>query len=664
MQDFLRIGSYVWPHRRLFVLSIICAIIVSVFWAMNLSIAFPVVKVLFQNDSLHAYVDSEIAAMEASIRDDSAALDKIPEAQVKPRANLQYRVSEQTRTLLLLTRIRKSILPWVPQDKFDTMALILGLLLAATLLKGVFIYFQELLVGAVVQLTANSIRLDCFRAALKLDYQTLGRIGTSSLMSRMTNDIEQMTLAIRVFGVTLIREPMKAGACIALAFYVNWRLTLLSITAIPLLGIAFSVFGRRLRRASHRTMESMAKIYETISETFGASRIVMAFSGFRKHRKQFIRANREYYKGTMKIVRLGAMSRPITELMGVLGVFAALGPGAYLVLRKTDEIQGIKLSAEPMSIAELVTLYSLLAGTLDPVRKLSGIFEQVKRGMAGCERVFGLIDEKSIVPEPKSPRMLVRHSSLISIQEVSFRYEGVDSDENQRPMALKDISLDVKFGEVVAVLGGNGSGKSTMLSLLPRFMDPVEGRILIDGVDIREVRTHDLRSQIGLVTQETMLFNDSIYENIRYGNPTATKEMIEKAAEKAQAAGFIRQLPDGFNTIVGDKGGKLSGGQRQRIALARAILRDPPIMILDEATSAVDSQSEEVIHTVLKDFSKNRTVFIISHVLNRTFLDLVTRIVVMDQGRILATGTHEELMRTCPAYRGMHHSQVIIPQAA
>ncbi|MFN9717769.1 MAG: ABC transporter ATP-binding protein [Planctomycetota bacterium] len=664
MQDLLRIGTYIWPHRRLFILSVICAIIVSLFWAMNLSIAFPVVKVLFQNDSLHAYVDAEIAALEASNQKVEAELDLVPDTQVKHRAYLQAQVSDNSKMLLLLTRVRKSVMPWIPRDKFDTMALILGVLLVATLLKGVFIYFQELLVGALVQLTANNIRLDCFRAALKLDYQTLSRLGTSSLMSRMTNDIEQMTLAIRVFGVTLVREPMKAGACVAMSFFVNWRLTLLSITAIPLLGIAFGVFGRRLRRASRRTMESMARIYETIAETFGAARIVMAFSGFRKHRKQFLRANRQYYAGTMKIVRLGAMSRPITELMGVLGVFAALGPGAYLVLRNTDSIQGIKLAAEPMSIAELVTLYSLLAGTLDPVRKLSGIFEQVKRGMAGSERVFELIDQKSIVPEPKAPRMLVRHSSLISLQEVSFRYDGTEGDEAQRPMALKDISLDVKFGEVVAVLGGNGSGKSTLLSLLPRFMDPTEGRILIDGVDIRDVRTHDLRSQIGLVTQETMLFNDTIYENIRYGNPAATREMIERAAEKAQAAGFIRQLPDGFGTIVGDKGGKLSGGQRQRIALARAILRDPTIMILDEATSAVDSQSEEVIHTVLKDFAKNRTVFIISHVLNRTFLDLVTRIVVMDQGRIVAIGSHEELMRTCPAYRGMHHSQVSLPQAA
>lgn len=664
MQDFVRIGKYIWPYRQRFLLSVVCAIIVSAFWALNLSIAFPVVKVLFQNDSLHAYVDNEITALETTIREDTAALELIPEDQVKSRSRLQYRVSEKSRSLLMLTKVRRSLLPWVPQDKFDTMALILGVLLAATFLKGLFIYFQEMLVGSVVQLTVNSIRQDCFRSALRLDYQSLNRIGTSSMMSRMTNDIEQMTLAIRVFGVTLVREPLKAGACTALAFYFNWRLTLLAITVVPLMGLIFNLFGKRLRRASHRTMESMARIYECISETFGSARIVIAFSGFRKHRKQFLKANRDYYTGSMKIVKLGALVRPITEIMGVIGVFAALAPGAYLVLRNTDSILGIKLATEPMGIAELATLYALLAGTLDPVRKLSGIFEQIKRGMAGSERVFDLIDEKSIVPEPKSPRMMIRHSSLISLQDVSFRYEGTEAEGHQRPLALKGVSLDVRFGEVVAVVGGNGSGKSTLLSLLPRFMDPGEGRILIDGVDIRELRTRDLRSQIGLVTQETLLFNDTIFENIRYGDVCATREMVLDAASQAQAFGFISQLPDGFDTIVGDKGGKLSGGQRQRIALARAILRDPSILILDEATSAVDSQSEEVIHSVLKEFVKNRTAFIISHVLNRTFLDLVTRIVVMDQGRILATGTHEELIHSCSAYRALNQSQLQIRDAA
>lgn len=664
MQDFVRICSYIWPYRRLFFWSVVCAIVVSAFWALNLSIAFPVVKVLFQNDNLHGYVDSEIATLETAIQRDSAALDSLPVDQVSPRARLQRKVSDQSRTLVLLIKVREKLLPYVPKDKFDTMAAILGVLLAATFLKGLFIYLQELLVGSVVQLTVNSIRQDCFRSALRLDYQSLNRIGTSSLMSRMTNDIEQMTVAIRVFGVTLVREPLKAGCCTALAFYVNWRLTLVAITVVPMLGLIYHVFGKRLRRASHRTMENMARIYECIAETFGSAKIVIAFSGFRKHRKQFLKANRDYYHGAMKIVRLGALVRPLTEIMGVLGVFAALAPGAYLVLRNTDSIWGIKLAAEPMGIAELATMYALLAGTLDPVRKLSGIFEQIKRGMAGSERVFRLIDEKSIVPEPKSPRMMIRHSGLISLQDVSFRYDGQTAEEHQHPLALKGVSLDVRFGEVIAVVGGNGSGKSTLLSLLPRFIDPDEGQVLIDGVDIRELRSQDLRSQIGLVTQETLLFNDSIFENIRYGNTAATREMVLEAAEAAQASSFILQLPDGFETIVGDKGGKLSGGQRQRIALARAILRDPSILILDEATSAVDSQSEKVIHTVLKSFSQNRTVFIISHVLSRAFLDFVTRIVVMDQGRIVATGSHDDLMNSCPAYRALNQSMTLVREAA
>jgi subfamily B ATP-binding cassette protein MsbA len=664
MQVYLRIAEYIWLFRRQFILSVICAVIVSMFWAVNLSIAFPIVKVLFENDSIHAYVDSEISKYETEIRKENEVLAALRPDQVERLAISETRLGLARRSMNFATGIKQNVLPWVPRDKFDTIIAILAILLIATLLKGLFTYLQELLVGSVVQLTVNSIRQACFRTALRLDYQTLHRIGDSSLMSRMTNDIEQMTATIKIFGVSMVREPLKAAGCIIVAFCVNWRLTLLTVTVVPLLGYMFHRFGKMLREASHRSMQSMATIYNTISETFGASKIVMAFSGYRRHRKQFLKANRAYYEDSMKIVRLGSLIRPLTEIMGLVAMFAALGPGAYLVLRNTNEMWGIQLANRPMDIAQLSMLYALLLGTLDPVRRLSGCFTQIKRGMAGSERVFELIDEKSIIPEPRKPRVLVRHSSTILFQDLSFRYQGSVDNEQQRPLALKNVTLEVKFGEVVAIVGGNGSGKSTLISLLPRFIDPTQGLVEIDGVDIREFRTLDLRSQIGLVTQETMLFNDTIYENIRYGNSNATREQIEDAALQAHALQFIDQLPDGFDTVVGEKGGKLSGGQRQRISLARAIVRDPAILILDEATSAVDSASEETIHKVLKKFAAGRTVFIISHVLNRTFLDLVTRIVVMDQGCVIANGTHDELLRTCPAYRALQQSQILIRDAA
>lgn len=651
MQAYLRILSYVWPFRRLFVLSIVCAFIVSLFWAVNLSVAFPIVKVLFENDSIDGYVQAEIEHYEEAIQSEQTYLDSLRPDQVDNRARAQTRLSNASRGLAMATWVRDHIAPWIPRDKFNTILMILCVLLAATFLKGVFIYIQELLVGSVVQLTVNSIRQDCFRSALRLDYQTLNGIGSAALMSRMTNDIEQMTATVRVIGVSLIREPLKASGCIVVAFLINWRLTLLTVTVVPLLGLMFHRFGKLLRDASHRSMQSMARIYDCISETFGASRIVIAFSGYRRHRKQFLRANRAFYNDSMKIVRLGSLIRPVTEIMAVIALFAALGPGAYLVLRETNELWGIQLSAHPMEIAELTTLYALLLGTLDPVRKLSGVFTQIKRGIAGSERVFELIDQRTRVPEPSPARVMARHASAITFQNVSFRYSADrTAGDPERPLALRNVTLNVAFGEVVAVVGGNGSGKSTLISLLPRFVDPTAGHVRMDSVDVREYRTYDLRSQIGFVTQETLLFNDTIFENIRYGNPNATQEQVEAAARQAHAESFIAQLPNGYQTVVGDKGSRLSGGQRQRIALARAIVRDPAILILDEATSAVDAQSEELIHGVLKDFARNRTVFIISHVLNRTFLDLVTRIVVMDEGRIVATGTHAELVKTCPLY--------------
>jgi subfamily B ATP-binding cassette protein MsbA len=353
----------------------------------------------------------------------------------------------------------------------------------------------------------------------------------------------------------------------------------------------------------------------------------------------------------------------VTELLGIVAFISILIPGAYMVLNETDQIAGIKLAARPLELAELATLYALLAGVLDPVRKLSGILPIMRRSMSAADRVFEVIDLKTMVPEPEAPVVLPRHSESIEFENVSFRYQS-SGGANSHPLSLHDISLKVNFGEVVAIVGGNGSGKSTLTSLIPRLMDPTDGAVKVDGIDIACVTSKDLRDQIGIVTQDTMLFDDTVYNNILYGNPDADAQMVEEAIRMSHAAEFILTLPEGMNTRVGAKGQRLSGGQKQRISLARAILRNPSILILDEATSAIDAESENLIYKALREFSRGRTTFIITHVINQTFIDLIDRVVVLDRGRISAVGRHEDLLKTTPDYSRLLQMETSLRRAA
>lgn len=658
MENVTRIAKYLWPYRYTFSLSIACAIGIAFCWCANLSAVGPVVKILFENDSIHQFVDEEIVQANNTISRETAYLaDGVAAGDLTKRAKVQSRLADATASLKTYTNVKIYIMPYVPVDRFNTVGLILAFVLAGTLLKCVFIYSQEVLVGRMTTLAANDIRMDCFRNALKLDPQSAAREGTSGLLARMTNDIQLLSMAIGAFGTRLIREPLKAMACIGAAFCINWRLTLMAVMVVPLIGFFLAKLGRSLKKAGKNALQSVETIYDAIGETFESFKVVSAFSGQRRQRKQFLNANRDFYRHTMKCVRMNSLIRPTSELMGVMVVMVAFAPGVYMVLEQTDTIFGIQLAPEAMTITELMTLYVLLAGVLDPVRKLSTVFGQIKLGMAGADRVFGLIDTKSLVREPEVARKMVRHGKSIAFRDVSYRYQSSVGDE-ARPLALDKVNLNVNAGEVVAIVGGNGSGKSTLLSLLPRFMDPESGVILIDDVRIQEYRTMDLRRQMGLVSQETMLFDDSIYENIRYGNFEADRDAIENAARQAHAWEFISALPEGLDTPVGPGGGRLSGGQRQRISLARAIVRDPSILILDEATSAVDAESEDLIHRVLKTFSEGRTVFIITHALSATFLDLVDRIVVMEQGKVAAVGTHAELLAKCPQYQRLSQAGI------
>ena len=681
MDQFARLLPYVWRHRSKVYLSTFFAIIVAVLWAATLSMTFLVVKVLLQGQSLQSYLNSEIQSAELEIikrekelRDldhelaqlvfSDASINAVPGTpKSKQEVKLLQRQDQKRRQLSVASHrffagqwIQRHLLGWIPDDQFNTYALILCVLVLATAIKGTAMFIQDLLVGSVVELSVMALRKDCFRHALDLDSQTLSLHGTAALMSRFTNDINIASDGLNLLGGRIVREPLKAATCILAAFWVNWQLTALSLVCVPLMAVTFHRYGQLLKRASHHTMERMSRIYKSLEETFDGMKIVIAFNGARRHRLRFHHENKDYYRTAMKVVRIDSLTGPTIELLLTVAVCFSLLPGAFLVLRHEDSIWGIKLADGPLQIEDLSVLYVLLAGTLDPIRKLSSIYSRLKRSAAAIERVFEVLDWKSALKQALPLQLLPRHSQSICFKKVYFKYASAE-EVIERPDALTDVNLKIAAGEVVVVVGENGSGKSTLVNLLPRYYDPDRGSVQIDGIDIRHVRLRDLRSQIGVVTQETLLFDDTIYDNIRYGKSNATHAEVLAASEKAHVTQLFDQLPEGFDTRVGPRGNRLSGGQRQRVALARALLRDPAILILDEATSAVDAQSESLIHQCLGDFVKGRTVFLITHSVTAQILEFATRIVVMEQGQLLATGTHEELIQSCPAYQRLYRAQ-------
>ncbi len=675
MNSFPRLVQYVWPHRRKFYLSAVFAVMVAGLWGLSLSAAYPIITVLFENKPLDKYVDDlikktkeSIAAQEQKVDQREGQLRKLDADKPRDSEREQYKIlrrqsNEQSvlstaqYKLMMLVWLRNNVVPKLPKDRFDLLAVVLAVQLLATLAKGICEFVQENLICQLVELSLMGVRKDCLRRVLRMDYQTVSLKGTPKLMSHFTNDMNVMASGLRLMGGKIIQEPLKAIVCIGAAMVVCWQLTLLSLLTAPVLAIVFARIGSSLKRASHRMMDSMTRLYKTLEETFDGYKVVVAFNAAARHRRRFHRDSKDYYERSVKIARIDALTGPITETMAWVAAYLALLPGCYLVLRGTTEIWGIRLTSSQMGINDLGALYVLLAGIIDPARKLSTTYAKLKRAGAAADRIFDLMDEKTKIEDPVSPVTLPRHAVAIEFDNIHFAYARSGPSGAPRPAALEGVSLKVEAGETIAVVGENGSGKSTLVNLLPRLYDPDFGSIRIDGVDIRGVSLADLRDQIAVVTQETVLFDDTIYENVRYGRPSATRREIEDAAVQSHVTRFFDQMPDGIETRVGEKGGRLSGGQRQRVALARAVLRNPAILILDEATSATDAQSERLIHEALLTFVEGRTTFLITHAVTPSVLELIDKVAVMDHGRLVAYGTHQQVLATCPIYERLFHAR-------
>ncbi len=659
--NFGRVVRMAIRYKFTFAASILSALVVAVFWVANIGTIYPVVEVIFEDQSMQQWIDLKIEENQTTIATKSAEATELREQLTalgaaggpQQRKNLQSDIANLETTLTSASatlrgcKIAKPYIDdYLPESPFQTLLVITGLLVVGTLIKDVFLVFNGVLVARMAQLATFDLRKLFYRRTLRMDLAAFTEDGTADLMSRFTNDMTQVASGLESLFGRLVREPLKMFACLAAAAFICWRLLLLTMIITPIAVFSIRWLAKMLKRANRRAMEEMALIYATLEETFRSIKIVKAFTNERRERSQFHADNKRYYHKAMRIARYNSLSHPLTEVMGIAAISLAMTAGAWLILSKETHLLGIRMSDVPLSRGAMLTFFVLLAGMADPLRKMSSIFSNLQAGSAAADRIFSRLDRRPQIREPIRPVPFHRHNRDLTFENVGFAYY------TDKPV-LEEVNLKIAFGETIAIVGPNGCGKSTLANLIPRFADPTTGVVKLDGVPLGDMRLRSLRRQIGLVTQETMLFDDTIFNNIRYGALNAPREQVVEAAKQAHAHRFIEnELPDGYETSAGALGNRLSGGQRQRIALARAILRDPAILILDEATSQVDLESEQAIQQVLEKFTRDRTTVLITHRLS--VLSLADRVVVMEGGRILDVGSHDELLARCALYRRLY----------
>ncbi len=651
MKNFFRAVKLGLRHRFTLLGAILCSLMVALFWGANIGTVYPVVEVVFQGKAMPDWIDGEISRLEEEIQQRQEWLGEHPPrteegspaaSQEVEMAKFRQRADEQALAW------RRTVRPWIhrylPRTAFDTLLLMVAFLLLGTLVKDLFLMASMILVERFSQLSTFGLRKEFYRRTLRMNLTSFGEDRTANLLSRFTNDMNNVTQGISSLLGKAVREPLKMVVCLVGAALICWRLLLVSLIVLPVALYLIAKLAMAIKLANRRAMEEMSQLYGVLDESFSGIKAVKSFTMESYERGRFHRTAKEYYQRAMRIMTFNSLTRPTTEIMGMVIISLALVSGGYLILNQETHLLGIRMSSRPLGFGALITFYALLIGASDPLRKLADVFNSIQRSSAAADRIYEMLDREPAIVDSIEPEPVPQPLEQLVFQGVHFDYLSGE------PL-LRDINLTIKHGETVAIVGANGSGKSTLLNLVPRFYDPTGGQILINNTPLSRLRIKELRRIVGMVTQQTVLFDDTIINNIRYGSPHARRDEVVAAARKARADEFICEFEQGYETIVGESGGRLSGGQRQRIALARAILRDPQILLLDEATSQVDVESEKLIHHVLEGFLQQRTTLMITH--RSSTLALADRIIVLDQGRISDVGTQEELARRCEIFRRM-----------
>jgi len=614
---YLRILSYLRPYLPVFLLAVVATSAFAALDAFSLALLIPFLRTLF--------ADPEGAA---------AGTADLPADEPVGGSDLLQSLMDGT--------LGRFVDLGAPPDQ--AIQGIIIFLLAIFLVKNVFDFLRKYLVAWIEQAVTRDLRNQVYDHLVDLDLVFFGRTRVGQIISRLTHDVEQLRTLVTKELAKILSSVFELLAALALMLIISWKLTLAAFIVLPGVFLIWGPLLRRVRRGDRTILNLAGEVNSHIQETLSGIRLVKASAAEGHERKRFRGLTWSYFKAFIRTERFRALSHPITEMVGALGTVILLWYGTRLVLT------GGEIGGE-----EFIGFLALSMKLYSPVKYLGKLPAIIQPGLVASERVFEFLDAPVEIRDQPGARTLEEIREGVEFHGVSFEYRPGEP-------VLREIDFRAPAGSVTALVGPSGAGKTTLVDLLGRFYEVTDGAVRIDGVDIRDFSLASLRDKLGIVSQETVLFHDTVRANIAYGMEDVSEEDLRRAARAAHADGFVQRLPQGYDTVVGERGTQLSGGQRQRIAIARAILRDPPILILDEATSALDSESERLVQVAMERLLQGRTVFVIAHRLST--VQQADQILVMSEGRIVQRGTHDELLARGGLYRHLHDLQLSGEQAA
>lgn len=610
MKTYFRILAYARPYRRYLPLYVIYALLAIIFGLLNFTLLKPLFDVIFEQV-------------------DPAELKKYAE-QPEFSFTIEYFMHLFNHYFIRVA---------AEYGKFGTLVYVCIIIVVSVFLSNMFAYLSGVLLAKVRADVIKKMRMHIFDQVSSMHIGYFSNERKGDLMSKMTNDVQEVENSVVQSLRVVFREPVTIILYFGALFFMSVKLTLFTILIIPFSGAIIGGITKRLKKKAVESQESLGRIVNILDETIGGMRVVKAFGARGYVYDKFDVETDRYSTINVSMARRNELASPISQFLGVFVVAGILLYGGSLVLN----------NASDLSASEFLAYIILFTQVLNPAKEISRAMSTVQRGLASAERIFKVIDTRPEIQDPSNPRKLAGFDRAIT-------FEGVDFGYGQE-LVLKKIDFTLQKGKTIALVGPSGGGKSTIADLVPRFYDPVKGTVSLDGTDVRQYAIEDLRSQIGIVTQESILFNDTVFNNIAFGLKEVSEEAVVEAAKIANAHEFIVQLENGYQTNIGERGSKLSGGQRQRLSIARAVLKNPPILILDEATSALDSASERLVQEALAKLMANRTTLVIAHRLST--IQHADEILVVQRGQIVERGTHEELIAREGLYKKLSSMQSV-----